>query len=136
MNELLEGLEGVAVYMDDIIVHGKDMSSHDVCLQNTLERMEQAGLKLKEKCVFRQPELRFLGHIVDASGVRADPEKIKAITQLKEPTDIHKLRRALGMINYMSKYIPDLASAAGPLYDLLKGGTAWTWDHPQKRAFQ
>ena len=94
------------------------MTSHDVCLRNTLERMEQAGLKFnKEKCLFRQPELRFLGHIVDASGVRADPEKIKAIMQLQEPTDIHKLKRALGMINYMSKYIPDLAAAAGPLYD-------------------
>lgn len=52
---------------------------------------------------------------------QTDPEKIKAITQLQELTDIHKLKRALGMINYMSKYIPDLASAAGPLYDLLKG---------------
>ena len=58
MNELLEGLEGVAVYMDDVIIHGKDMAAHNRHLQGTLERMEQAGLKLnKERCVYAQPEL-------------------------------------------------------------------------------
>ena len=62
MNELLEGLEGVAVYMDDVIIHGKDMAEHNRHHQATLERMEQAGLKQnKEKCVYAQPELRFLG---------------------------------------------------------------------------
>ena len=53
MTDLLEGLEGVAVYMDNVIFHGKDIIAHDTLLQTTSERMEQAGLKLnKEKCVF------------------------------------------------------------------------------------
>ena len=106
-------------------------------LQGTLERMEQAGLKLnKEKCVYAQPELRFLGHIVDAKGIRVDPSKVSAIRELRAPTNVQELKRALGMINYMSKYIPDMATVAGPLYDLLKGKTAWTWDQPQQQAFQ
>lgn len=53
------------------------MATRDKHLQDTLERMEQAGLKLNEKkCVYRKAELQFLGHIVDASGVRADPSKV------------------------------------------------------------
>lgn len=137
MNELLEGLEGVAVYMDDVIVHRKDMKAHNTQLQSTLGRMEQASLKLnKEKCAFRHPELRFLGHTVGASRVRVDLGTVNAITELQEPTNVHKLKRALSMINYMSKYMPDLATAAGPLYDLLKGQTAWTRDQPQRQAFQ
>lgn len=72
MNELLKGPKGVAVYMDDVIVHGKDMIEHNKHLQSTLERMELACLKLnKEKCVHRQSELCFLGLIVDACGVRS-----------------------------------------------------------------
>ncbi|KAI2647390.1 Transposon Tf2-8 polyprotein [Labeo rohita] len=136
MNELLADMEGVAVYMDDVIVYGKDMTEHDNHLKRVLERMESVGLKLnKDKCVFRKAELSFLGHVVDAQDVRADPEKVRAISDLHEPNNINELRRALGLINYMSKYIPDLATTGGPLYELLKRERAWTWDEPQKNAF-
>lgn len=102
MNELLERLEDVAVYMDDVIVLGKDMATHDRHLQNTLERKEQAGFKLnQEKCVYRQAELRFLGHVVDANRVNAGPSKVSAISELKAPTNVHELKCALGMINYI-----------------------------------
>lgn len=58
-------LERVAVYMDDVIVHWKDMATHDTHMHNTLKRMDKAGLNLnKENCVFRQPELCFLGHML------------------------------------------------------------------------
>ena len=90
MHVLLEGLEGVAAYMDDVIVHRKDKATHDRHLQCALERMEQVGLKLnKEKYVYAQSQLRFLGHIVDADGITADPEKVRAIRELEEPTNVH-----------------------------------------------
>lgn len=61
--------------------------------------MDQAGLKLnKEKCAYAQPELLFLGHIVDAKGMRADPDKLKAIRELQVPTNVHELKCAMGMI--------------------------------------
>ncbi len=60
MNELLGDLDRVAVYMDDLIVHGKSQEEHDEHLRHILERIERAGLKLyKEKCVFRQNELHW-----------------------------------------------------------------------------
>lgn len=65
---------------------------------NTLERMEQAGVKLhKEKCVYRQAEQRFLGRIVDASGVTADPSKVSAIRDLKAPTLLCSERLTVNM---------------------------------------
>lgn len=58
MNELLGSLEGVVVYMYDLIVHGETQEQHDEHLSRVLERIEHAGLKLnKEKCIFRQKEL-------------------------------------------------------------------------------
>lgn len=72
---------------------------------------------------------------MDAHGVKADPEKVRAISDLQEPNNVNELRRALGHINYMSKYIPDLAKKEGPLYEMLRKGRAWTWDQPQKSAF-
>lgn len=60
MNALLADMEGVAVYMDDVIAYGKDMAEHDNHLKRVLERMESVGLKLnKDKCVFKKVELSF-----------------------------------------------------------------------------
>lgn len=128
MNKLLGDL---AVYMDDLIVHGKSQEEHDECLRRVLESIEQAGLKLnKEKCIFRQKELHFLGHVINERGVRPDPGKVRAIAELQALQTVSELKCVLGMINYMGRYIPDLATVGSPLFDLLKGTAAWTWDQP------
>lgn len=55
MVETLEGLQGVTVYMDDVIVHGRDMGEHNERLQKVMERLESVGLKLNtEKCMLRK----------------------------------------------------------------------------------
>ncbi len=89
-------------------------------LKRVMETMEFVGLRLnKDKCKIRQSELHYLGEVVDENGVRADPEKVKAITELKDPTNVHELKRVLGIINYMVKYISLLAMLEGPLHKLL-----------------
>lgn len=137
MHELLSDLDGVEVYMDNIIVHGSSMQEHGERLEKVFERTERAGLKLnKEKCRFRQQQLHFLGQVVNARGVQPDSGKVKAIADLPAQTNIRELKRAMGMINYVGRYIPHLSTVAAPLNELLKTSTAWTWDEPQKRAFQ
>ncbi|XP_042071854.1 uncharacterized protein K02A2.6-like [Haplochromis burtoni] len=112
MLETLEGLEGVEVFMDDILVYGATMEQHDTRLEKVLQRIELAGLKLnREKCSFRQSQLRFLGHLIDYSGVRPDPEKVNAILQLPSPENVQELKRILGMVNYLGRYIPALATS-------------------------
>ncbi|XP_051816865.1 uncharacterized protein K02A2.6-like [Acanthochromis polyacanthus] len=137
MVETLEGLEGVAVYMDDIICHGKDMREHDERLEKVTERLEAAGLKLNsEKCVLRKSELHFLGQVINREGVRPDPEKVSAINKLEPPVNVQELRRVLGMITYLGKYIPDLSTVGQPLYALLKSDAAWMWGPAQQTAFE
>uniref|UniRef100_A0A3B3I785 Gypsy retrotransposon integrase-like protein 1 n=1 Tax=Oryzias latipes TaxID=8090 RepID=A0A3B3I785_ORYLA len=136
MLETLEGLEGVEVFMDDILVHGATMEEHDARLERVLRRIDSAGLKLnKEKCSLRQSQLRFLGHLIDKSGVRPDPEKVEAINQLTPPQNVQELKRVLGMVNYLGKYIPSLATVGQPLFDLLRTKNAWTWGPSQQSAF-
>jgi len=73
--------------MDDVLVFGKDQKEHDECLQAALERIKEARATLDSaKCVFSQ--LRFLGHIIDQEGIRADPDKTSAITVMKPPTNV------------------------------------------------
>lgn len=68
---------------------------------------------------------------MDAQGDRLDHEKVHAISTLKEPNSVNELRRVLGLINYIGKYIPDLEIEGGTLYKLLKKRSVWTWDHLQ-----
>ncbi|KAL6483813.1 hypothetical protein MHYP_G00086850 [Metynnis hypsauchen] len=137
MVETLEGLQGVSVYMDDIIIHGKDMTEHDERLQRVLERLESAGLKLNaEKCVLRQRKLHFLGQVIDADGVQPDPAKVLAINNFLPPENVQELKRVLGLVNYLGKYILNLATVGQPLYELLKSNSVWTWGPAQMSAFQ
>ena len=55
---------------------------------------------------------------------------------MAEPKDITELRRFLGMVNYLGRFVLNLATYVKPLYDLLHKDAAWTWDFKQKQALQ
>ena len=86
MSSILSGLTGVVCLMDDILVHGETQAQHDERLVKVLNWLQESGLTLNsEKCKFSQTKVRFLGHVIDGGGIHPDPDKIKAITQVKTP---------------------------------------------------
>lgn len=89
-----------------------------------------------KKSVPRVGALQFLGHLIDHLGVRPDPKKIEAIGQRPPPQNVQELRRVLGMVNYIGKYIPAFATVGQPLYELLETKNAWTWGPPRQTAFE
>ena len=136
MSMILTGLEGIVCMVDDVLVSGKTQEEHDKRLEAALQRIEQAGLTLNpEKCIFSQPSVRFLGHLVDASGIQPDPEKVKAVQAMEEPRNITELRRFLGMANHLAKFIPTMAETTKPLRDLLIKKNAWNWGDSQQQSF-
>ena len=92
MSETLEGFPGVSCRMDDVLVCGSSQKEHDECLEQVLSSMEKAGRTLNEKCEFSKPSVKFLGQIIDSSGCRVDPDKVKAIVEMKRPDDISGIR--------------------------------------------
>uniref|UniRef100_A0A3Q1FUD2 Reverse transcriptase/retrotransposon-derived protein RNase H-like domain-containing protein n=1 Tax=Acanthochromis polyacanthus TaxID=80966 RepID=A0A3Q1FUD2_9TELE len=101
-----------------------------------LNTLKEAGLKLNhEKCLLRQQQLNYLGHCIDEHGIRPDKAKVKAVTELEAPKNISDLRRILGMIHYLGRYLPNLSELTKPLNDLLKSDVTWTWDTSQEVAF-
>ena len=122
--------------MDDVLVFGRDQAEHDTRLTAVLKQVESAGATLNpEKCEFSRKSLKFLGHIIDANGIRADPEKTAAIREMKPPTNVSKLRRFMGMVNQLGKFSKDLATLTAPLRVLLSKKQAWTWGPSQEQAF-
>ncbi|KAL7880825.1 hypothetical protein SRHO_G00030790 [Serrasalmus rhombeus] len=135
MTQLLEGLEGVLCQMDDVLIWGATQQQHDERLRATLSRLQEAGVTLNEKCEFSKSQIKFLGQIIEASGVRADPEKVKAVKAMREPENISEVRGLLGMINHLGKFLPHLAEKTRPLRDLLKKSNMWAWGTQQQEAF-
>lgn len=137
MDSLLQGLPMVCVYIDDIIVTGKTPQEHLSNLNEVLHRLEMAGLHLKrEKCSFCRPEVDYLGHTISAKGLRPSPSKIRAITEVPQPTNISQLKAFLGLVNYYAKFLPDSATKLAPLYQLLQKDCKWKWTDEQEQSFQ
>ena len=136
MSNILNGLEGVLGLIDDILIFGKDMSEHDQRLEAAMTRIQNAGVTLNStKCAFRKTQLKFLGHIVDQDGIRADPDKTKAIIEMEIPTNISELRRFMGMVNHLGKFSSQLAELTQPIRQLLSKKTAWLWGPDQQKSF-
>ena len=134
--ELLGDLDGVCIYMDDILVYGSTKEQHDARLEKVLKVIKDSGLKLnKSKCVFGQESLDFLGHRIDSNGVTASKAKIRAVTELSAPTCVTELRRSLGLFNYLGRYVPRMATLLKPLSDLLRSDVSWIWGPNQQSAF-
>lgn len=135
MTKILSGIPGVICDIDDVLIVGKDTKSHDERLRLVLQRMSNAGMTLNDKCVFSTNKVKFLGHIISEQGIGIDPDKTEAISNFPAPKGITELRRFLGMVNHVAKFIQNLAEVTKPLRDLLKKESDWIWGQVQEEAF-
>lgn len=137
VSEMLEGLPGVVIHMDDVLVFGGSVEEHNQRVRAVLQRMLDKGMTLnKEKCEFSRPSVTFLGHVVSERGIEADPEKVRAVKDFPAPTCIQELQRFNGMVNQLAKFTAPLAKVNEPLRQLLRRDSTWLWDSPQEKAFQ
>ena len=133
ISEILQGLNGVVCLVDDILVYGNTQGEHNTHLMAVLQRIKEAGLTLSEdKCKFNQTHIKYLGQIIDKTGVHPDPGKVHAILEMKPPTNTRELRQFLGMINQLSKFS---CRSVKPLRDLLSTKNQWVWEKSQSTAF-
>lgn len=136
VHQVLDHQVGAVCIADDIIVFGRGTAQHDEHLDQTLKKLSDANVTLnKQKCEFRKTEISVVGHVVGKYGVKADPDKIRAIQDLPQPTNLTELRSFLGMVNQLGKFLPDLSAITEPLRSLLSSKTTWHWDQAQSQAF-
>ena len=137
MENILQGEEQVVCFYDDVLVFGESQDQHDKALQSAIGKTIDAGLKLnKEKCEFNQSEIEFLGHVISGDGIKPDPKKVQAILDMPDPLNVAELRRVLGMINFLGRYLPNLSQILRPVTELLEKNKVWLWAEPQKEALK
>ena len=128
MQHILEGLKGVLCHMDDVLIFGSNKDEHDKNLLAALKKLEAAGGTLNpNKCEFYKASIKFLGHVIDKDGIRADPSKTQAIVQMEAPQSVTDLRRFMGVVNQLGKFSPRLAELGQPLRELLSSKNIWIW---------
>ncbi|KAK3524638.1 hypothetical protein QTP70_032192, partial [Hemibagrus guttatus] len=89
MCQILEGLDGVTCHMDDILIYGSSSEEHDIRLDAALKKLQSAGLTLnRKKCEFAKTEVKFLGHKLSSGGLQPDPDKLAAVQNMREPTNV------------------------------------------------
>ena len=95
------------------------------------------GLKLKaKKCQLFQKEIPFLGHIISAAGIGADPAKCQQVQDWPLPRDLHEVRSFVGLCSYYRRHIQGFTELAAPLYELATKGTDFEWKERRKEAFR
>ena len=91
-----------------------------------MTKIRESGLKLnKSKWVFRVQSITFLGHKLSSTGISPDPQNVKAISEMPKPTSRMDIQRFLGMVVYLSKFIPNLSDKTKDLCELILKETVW-----------
>lgn len=137
MDQVLEGIENVSVYLDDVLVAGTDFEDCRKKLLLVLERLDKYNIKVNlEKCKFFVEELPYLGHLISENGLLPCADKIATIKNAKPPKNESELKSFLGLINYYHRFIPNLSSKLFYLYNLLKKAVKFVWDEKCSVAFE
>lgn len=137
MTQILENCPGVIGMADDIAVVGKTVEEHDANLHNLMRVAREYGLVLNwNKCHIKQDRVRFYGLVFSKDGVQPDPHKTAAISALNAPRSVTELREFLGIVTYMSPFIPRLASLTAPLRELMKKDVEYRWTESHQKVFE
>ena len=101
-----------------------------------LARLQEKGLTLnKEKCVFHMSQITFMGLVLSQRGIGPTEEKVKAVRNAREPESSSEVRSFLGLANYNAPFVPDFATVAEPLRQLMKKGVPFKFGRAQRDAF-
>lgn len=136
INEKIFGDLPVGIYFDDFIIAAETEVVHDQILERVIKRAEQFGVKFnKNKVQYKVSEVSYVGQVFSSEGVRPDSQYVQAILELEEPKNKKELLRNLGMINYLTKYLPNLSDLLYPLRGLIKNNAQWVWTKDHSECF-
>ena len=111
----------VVVFVDDILIYSQYEEEHEDHLRVVLQFLRDHQLYTKfSKCEFWLTEVRFLGHIMSASSVSVDPEKVDAIMSWERPKSVFEIRSFLGLVGYYKRFIEDFSRLAAHMTRLIR----------------
>jgi SpoVK/Ycf46/Vps4 family AAA+-type ATPase len=106
----------VIVFIDDILIYSKSAQEHEQHVRVVLEKLRAHKPYAKfSKCEFWLERVAFLGHIFTAEGVAVDPERVEAVSNWRQPTNVNEIRSFLGLVGYYRRFIEGFSKIARPM---------------------
>jgi len=128
--------KNIWAYIDDIFVFSDTIEEHVKDVTNACSKLEDASYYANQKnSVILATKLDILGHMIDDDGFHPASEKIQTIMDWRRPESQKELQRFHGIVNYMSQFIPHIATITVPLTEL-SGDAEWLWTDLQETAFE
>ncbi|GKD61880.1 putative nucleotidyltransferase, ribonuclease H, partial [Tanacetum coccineum] len=127
----------VIVFIDDILIYSRDEKEHEEHLKTILELLKKEELYAKfSKCEFWIHMVKFLGHVIDSSGIHVDPIKIEVVKNWTSPTTPSEIRQFLGLAGYYRRFIEGFSKIAKPMTELTQKDRKFDYGEEPKTAFQ
>ena len=118
MDQILEQCPGTIGIADDVAVFGRTEEEHDQSLHNLMQVAAKSGLVFNsKKCIIKAPQIHFFGMVYDADCAHPDPKRVEDIKALPPPSNEAELQQFLGIVTYMSPFIPHMSQHTAILRD-------------------
>ena len=124
------------VFVDDILIYSHSEEEHEDHWRIVLQALKDHQLYAKfSKYKFWLTEVKFLRHVVSASGVSIDLDKVKAVMIWERPKSVFEIHSFLGLVGYYRRFIEDISRLAAPMTRLTQKGGQVKWDDLCKKPF-
>lgn len=135
MEKILAGVNGVLIYLDDILVHGKSKAEHDEILKTVLERLAQHGVRLNDsKCKFGRKSVTFLGFQISNTGYKVTEDRLSSISAFRIPKNVAEVRSFLGLMNFVDRFIYNRATKTRILQKMIRTNE-FSWNDETQNEF-
>ncbi|RDX95531.1 Retrovirus-related Pol polyprotein from transposon opus, partial [Mucuna pruriens] len=138
MDKIFQGIMGadVEVYVDDMVVKSQGVAEHYEALGRVFHILRKHQLRLNpDKCSFGVCAGKFLGFMLTKRGIEANPEKCRAVTNMRSPQSVKEVQQFMGKVTALSRFISKAAETATPIFATLKKGGKFTWMVECEEAF-
>jgi len=131
MDKIFKGMisRSVEVYVGDIVVKSDSCGQHVKDLQEVFDALRKVNMRLNhEKCAFDVEGGKFLGFMLTHRGIEVNPDKCKAITEMRSPKNLKEIQQLLGRLTTLSRFVPRLAERIRPMAQMLRKTSKFIWN--------
>lgn len=120
MDQVLSKMDFCFCYLDDILIASVSQEEHLIHLRKLFERLKEYRINIKPtKCEFGKTIIKFLSHQITAEGIKPSPERVLAIKNFPNPTNLKEAQRFVGMITFYSRFIPKISATLAPIHSFI-----------------